>query len=170
MPIRKQGPILRRILAIASNALRHRALQGVLIASLVGVMALTTLPDTAAAKTRGVHVTIDISSQKMYVTVNGKRRHSWAVSTARRGYRTPVGNFRPTRMHRRYYSKRYRGAPMPYSIFFYRGYAIHGTNAIKRLGRPASHGCIRLHPNNARTLFDLVRQTGPRNTRIAIRR
>ena len=59
---------------------------------------------------------------------------------------------------------------MPHSIFFHGGYAIHGTNAIKRLGRPASHGCIRLHPSNARTLFNLVNRNGPRNTRIAIRR
>ena len=117
-----------------------------------------------------VNVSIDISSQKMYVTVNGKRKHSWAVSTARHGYRTPIGNFRPTRMHRRYFSKKYHGSPMPHSIFFYGGYAIHGTNAIKRLGRPASHGCIRLHPKNARQLFALVKSNGPGNTRISIRR
>ncbi|MCT4655341.1 MAG: L,D-transpeptidase [Cohaesibacter sp.] len=117
-----------------------------------------------------VKVKIDISEQKMHVYVNGVKKHKWPISTARRGYRTPIGNFRPTRMHRRYFSKKYRGSPMPHSIFFYGGYAIHGTNAIKRLGRPASHGCIRLHPNNARRLFALVRKQGPRNTRIKIQR
>lgn len=133
-------------------------------------LSVTSASIPAQAKASGVRVTIDISSQKMYVIVNGKRRYAWPVSTARAGYRTPLGNFRPTRMHRRYFSKKYRGSPMPHSIFFYGGYAIHGTNAIKRLGRPASHGCIRLHPTNARTLFNLVRKKGPRNTRIAIRR
>ena len=142
-----------------------------LLAAIVTIALLvTSLPIPAQAKTSGVRVTIDISSQKMYVTVNGKRRYSWPVSTARAGYRTPLGHFRPTRMHRRYFSKKYRGSPMPHSIFFYGGYAIHGTNAVKRLGRPASHGCIRLHPSNAKTLFNLVRKKGPRNTRIAIRR
>ena len=117
-----------------------------------------------------VRVKIDISSQKMHVTVNGKRKHTWAVSTARRGYRTPLGNFRPTRMHKRYFSKKYRGSPMPHSIFFYGGYAIHGTTSIKKLGRPASHGCIRLHPKNARQLFALVRNNGPKSTKISIQR
>lgn len=111
---------------------------------------------------------IDISSQKMKVYVNGKAKYSWPVSTARRGYRTPIGSFRPTRMHRKYYSRKYNNSPMPNSIFFRGGYAIHGTGAIKSLGRPASHGCIRLHPANARALFNLVRAHGPRNTSIRI--
>ena len=131
------------------------------------IIALLTTDVAHAGK---VKVKIDISSQKMYVTVNGARRHTWPVSTARRGYRTPIGHFRPTRMHARYFSKKYRGAPMPHSIFFYGGYAIHGTNHIKRLGQPASHGCIRLHPSNARKLFALVRSNGPKNTRISIQR
>ncbi|WP_114009025.1 L,D-transpeptidase [Cohaesibacter intestini] len=170
MTDRNQKSLYHCVLSIADQTVRHGALKWTMMACLALALALTFQPRSAEAKSRGVHVTIDISSQKMFVTVNGKRRHTWTVSTARRGYRTPIGKFRPTRMHRRYYSKRYRGAPMPHSIFFYRGYAIHGTNAIKRLGRPASHGCIRLHPDNARTLFDLVRRNGPRNTRIAIRR
>lgn len=111
---------------------------------------------------------IDISSQKMRVYVNGKAKYSWPVSTARRGYRTPIGSFRPTRMYRKYYSRKYNNSPMPNSIFFRGGYAIHGTGAIKNLGRPASHGCIRLHPANARALFNLVRSHGPRNTSIRI--
>ena len=57
---------------------------------------------------------------------------------------------------------------MPHSIFFYRGFAIHGSYEISRLGGPASHGCIRLHPDNAAVLFDLVRQEGMRNTTIVV--
>jgi lipoprotein-anchoring transpeptidase ErfK/SrfK len=128
---------------------------------------LLLVPQAAFA---GVVAKIDLSQQKMRVYVNGAQRYSWAVSTARSGYRTPTGSFRPTRMHRTYYSKKYHGSPMPFSIFFYGGYAIHGTNAISSLGRPASHGCIRLHPSNASALFSLVQQHGPRNTQIVITR
>ncbi|MEM7302242.1 MAG: L,D-transpeptidase [Pseudomonadota bacterium] len=116
-----------------------------------------------------VEARIDISSQRMNVYERGRLRYSWKISTARRGYRTPVGNFRPTRMHKMWHSRKYNMSPMPHSIFFYGGYAIHGTNAIKRLGRPASHGCIRLHPANARKLYSMVRRNGARNARIRIR-
>ena len=71
-------------------------------------------------------------------------------------------------MARSWFSTRYYGSPMPYSIFFHKGYAIHGTNYISRLGGPASHGCVRLHPGNARTLFMLVQRYGMGNTTIAI--
>ena len=123
-----------------------------------------------AVASAGVVAKIDLSQQKMQVYVNGARKYSWSVSTARSGYRTPTGSFRPTRMYVSYFSKKYHGSPMPHSIFFYGGYAIHGTNAISSLGRPASHGCIRLHPSNASALYSLVRQHGPRNTQIVISR
>ena len=113
---------------------------------------------------------ISLSNQTMQVYVNGLRRYSWPVSTARSGYRTPTGNYRPTRMHRTYFSKKYHGSPMPYSIFFHGGYAIHGTNYVKSLGRPASHGCVRLHPSNAAALFSLVKRHGAGNTQIVITR
>jgi lipoprotein-anchoring transpeptidase ErfK/SrfK len=104
----------------------------------------------------------------MTVYEDGIPAYSWAVSTARRGYRTPVGTYRPTRLHKMWYSKKYENAPMPHSIFFRGGYAIHGTYYVKSLGRPASHGCIRLHPDNARTLYDLVRAYGSGSTQIVV--
>lgn len=113
---------------------------------------------------------IDLSSQRMSVSVDGWTRYNWAVSTARRGYRTPVGSFRPQRMYRSYYSKKYYNSPMPHSIFFRGGYAIHGTNYMSQLGRPASHGCVRLAPGNAATLYSLVKEYGAGNTRIVISR
>lgn len=151
-------------------ATRKAGLAKKLLLLLPGILLATSFFTINIAQAGRVQVKIDISSQKMYVSVNGIRHHSWAVSTARRGYRTPIGSFKPTRMHRRYFSKKYYNSPMPHSIFFYGGYAIHGTNAVKRLGRPASHGCIRLHPNNARKLFALVKANGPRNTHIRIQR
>ncbi len=124
------------------------------------------LPPALAAS---VVATIDLSAQRMYVSVGGKRAYTWPVSTGRKGYRTPVGSYRPTRMHRSYYSRKYDNAPMPHSIFFRGGYAIHGTTQTRSLGRPASHGCVRLHPDHARRLFALVSKYGRGNTRIRVR-
>ncbi len=136
-------------------------------AAAIAVMLSLPLAGTADAK---VVAHIDISSQRMQVTVNGRHYASWKVSTARRGYRTPIGTWRPKWLARMHYSRKYDMSPMPHSIFFLGGYAIHGTDQIKRLGRPASHGCIRLHPANARKLFSLVRRHGMKNTRIRITR
>jgi lipoprotein-anchoring transpeptidase ErfK/SrfK len=111
---------------------------------------------------------IDISSQRMTVSQHGRVLYSWPVSTARGGYVTPRGSYRPTRLHRMWYSRKYDMSPMPYSVFFRGGYAIHGTNYVKRLGSPASHGCVRLHTSNAATFYSMVKQVGPGNTRIYV--
>lgn len=114
-----------------------------------------------------VYITIDKSSQTMYVQ-SPQGEFIWPVSTARKGYSTPVGNFKPYRLTKMHYSKKYDNAPMPHSIFFLGGYAIHATYAIGRLGTPASHGCIRLAPQNARWLYSIVRESGMENTHIRI--
>jgi hypothetical protein len=101
-------------------------------------------------------VRVDKSSQTMRVIVDGEHRYTWAVSTGRAGYNTPNGSYRPQRLERNWRSRKYGMAPMPHSIFFRGGYAIHGTNMVGRLGRVDSHGCIRLAPGNARTLFEMV--------------
>ena len=113
-------------------------------------------------------VHIDKFSQRMTVSVDGRPAYVWPVSTGRGGFGTPTGRFRPQWLARRWFSTRYYGSPMPHSIFFHKGYAIHGTNYISRLGGPASHGCVRLHPGNAATLFTLVRRDGMANTTIVI--
>jgi lipoprotein-anchoring transpeptidase ErfK/SrfK len=123
------------------------------------------LPEAAFA---GLVAQIDLSSQRMYVFVNGKPAFTWKVSTARPGYRTPTGTYKPTNLVRYHRATIYDGSPMPYSIFFYKGYAIHGSYETKHLGRPASHGCIRLHPSNAARLYSLVKRYGPGNTTIRI--
>jgi hypothetical protein len=116
----------------------------------------------------GVVVQIDKSSQRMAVSIDGMSRYNWPVSTGRNGYGTPSGVFHPQLMARRWFSRKYYNSPMPHSIFFYYGFAIHGTNDISRLGGPASHGCVRLHPSHAAALFALVQRNGPGNTRIEI--
>lgn len=115
-------------------------------------------------------ITINKVSQKMTMTLDGKAKYKWPVSTGVTGYDTPSGTFSPFRMEKEYYSKEWDNAPMPHSIFFTsRGHAVHGSYHVKSLGRRASHGCVRLHPDNAAKLFALVQQTGMSNTSVIVR-
>ncbi len=131
---------------------------------------LYLIPISTLAHTDFVDVRIDLSKQKMDVIVVGYHEYTWDVSTARRGYKTPTGDFRVNWMTPMHYSEQYDMSPMPHSIFFNEGIAIHGTEETKRLGRPASHGCIRLHPDNARTLYQLVKIYGIGNTKISVKK
>ena len=133
------------------------------IAAAIVVSGLAVTPARA-----DVVVQIDKSLQRMAVSVDGMMRYNWPVSTGRSGYGTPSGVFQPQSMARRWFSRKYYNSPMPHAIFFYYGFAIHGTNELSRLGGPASHGCVRLHPSHAAALFALVERNGPRNTRIEI--
>lgn len=125
---------------------------------------LTLLNSPASRKgpipTPKVVAKIDISEQRMQVFVDGEQRYIWKVSTGRRGYYTPRGTYSPYRMHKMWRSRKYNNAPMPYAVFFHKGWAVHGTNAIRRLGRPASHGCVRLHPKNAKAFYHLIKKAG----------
>jgi len=128
--------------------------------------ATVALSGTATAS---VLVTVNKATQRMTVSVDGETRYSWPVSTGMKGYATPAGSFRPFRLEEEHYSKEWDDAPMPHSIFFTpAGHAIHGSNAIRRLGSPASHGCIRISPANAAKLFALVRAEGLSNTKVVV--
>ncbi|MFN4272709.1 MAG: L,D-transpeptidase [Aliihoeflea sp.] len=113
---------------------------------------------------------VSLSNQTMTVIHRGRVIHNWKVSTARRGKVTPVGSWSAKWLSRNHRSSRYNNAPMPYSIFYNGHYAVHGTDQISRLGSPASAGCIRLHPDNARKLFTLAQQVGLSNMRVVVRR
>jgi lipoprotein-anchoring transpeptidase ErfK/SrfK len=139
--------------------------RNILAAAMLGLVLFAFAPAVAEA---AVVARINLSSQRMDVFVNGQPRYSWPVSTARRGYRTPTGSYRPTALVRYHRSSIYEGSPMPHSIFFLRGYAIHGSYETKALGRPASHGCVRLHPSNAAALYSLVQRYGTSRTTIRI--
>ena len=139
---------------------RMISLMVVLIAALAG-----------ATKAMGAEVLISVNktTQRMTVMVDGAERYSWPVSTGLADYATPTGAFTPSRLAKDHYSKEWDDAPMPHSIFFTdSGHAIHGSQAIRRLGTPASHGCVRLAPENARILFSLVMAEGLGNTRIEV--
>jgi len=113
-------------------------------------------------------VSVNLSTQRMTVSEKGKVIHTWPISSGREGYRTPTGSYRPQWMSRMHYSKKYDNAPMPHSVFYHGGYAIHATYATGSLGRPASHGCIRLSPANAKTFYQLVEKHGKERTRISV--
>lgn len=113
---------------------------------------------------------INISQQTMTVSQDGVVTHRWKVSTARKGYVTPVGSYSAKWASRHHRSRKYDNAPMPYAIFFKGGYAVHATFDLKRLGQPASHGCIRLHPDNAAQFFAMANRNGLKNTQIVITR
>lgn len=130
-------------------------------------LALVSLAPAASADVR-VH--IDRGSQTMRVYVNGSLHDEWPVSTGRRGYATPGGTFRAQRLAKRWYSSKYNNTPMHNAIFFHGGYAIHATSYVSQLGRPASHGCVRLHPSHAAELYGLVEAYGRGRTRITITR
>ena len=142
----------------------------IVIKALVLAITFLTMMNSFASADARLVARVSLSRQTMTVSVDGRVVERWKVSTARPGYRTPVGSYRPTRLHRMWYSRRYENAPMPYSIFFRGGYAIHGTGAVRRLGTPASHGCVRLHPSNAAALYAMVQRAGARNTAIVITR
>ncbi len=137
------------------------------LTSLVSGFALATILSCPARAE--VLIAVDKDAQRMTVTVDGQTRYDWPVSTGVDGYDTPSGAHRPFRMERTHFSREFDDAPMPNAIFFTgQGHAIHGTNHTRRLGSAASHGCVRLAPKNAATLFGLVKAEGMGKTRVVI--
>ncbi|MCB1391118.1 MAG: L,D-transpeptidase [Rhodobacteraceae bacterium] len=129
-------------------------------------VALCLAPFTASAE--AIVARVSVSEQTLYLYVDGMLRYEWPVSTAGNGYITPRGEWQPTWLSRWHRSRQYNNAPMPFAIFYHEGYAIHATDATWALGRPASHGCVRLHPDNASLLFAMVEEQGRENMRVVV--
>ena len=146
--------------------MRTTKLINVAAATLTGILLFAGA--NAAHAANQLVARVSLSTQRMEVIVDGQKAFEWKVSTGRKGYRTPTGSYKPTRMHTMWRSRKYDNAPMPHSVFFNGGYAVHATDAVKRLGTPASHGCVRLHPDNASDFYKLVQTYGAGNTRILI--
>lgn len=127
------------------------------------------IPKAVEPPASKILIVVDKPMQEMKVFVDKVERYSWAVSTGLRAYDTPSGTYTARSMNEIWYSKQWDDAPMPHAIFFTKkGHAIHGTEETKKLGKPASHGCVRLAPENARTLFALVKETGLENTEVVL--
>lgn len=139
----------------------HRLFAPIVAALLAVLAAQTALADRVVAR-------VSLSGQVMHVYHHGQLLYEWPVSTARAGKITPTGSWRPQFLSRNHRSSRYDNAPMPYAVFYSGHYAIHGTDQISRLGRPASAGCVRLHPDNARIFFDMVRTEGMEHARVIV--
>jgi hypothetical protein len=130
---------------------------GTLFARLLALAVLIAAPSYASAH---VEINIDLRSQTMTVHSGSGQTFVWPMSSGKAGHATPNGVFRPRALYAMVHSAKYGNAPMPHSIFFYGQYAIHGTTAVGNLGRPASHGCVRISPANAATLFAMVQRQG----------
>lgn len=145
----------------------HNHVSNFFLMFLVLLVSLSLQPvNTALAE---VMVKVDISKQQMRVYVNGKRKYVWRVSTGKKGWRTPTGNFQPYKMYKNYYEKRW-DSNLPYLVMIHaaRGIGIHGTNQSSKLGRPASHGCIRLSVGNAAKFYRLVQRYGLSKSQVTI--
>ncbi len=123
----------------------------------------------ATATLAEVTIWIDISDQTLKIGQDGVGLYQWPVSTGRPGFPTPTGVFTPQWLDADHRSAKYNNAPMPWSIFYYGGVAIHGTDQIAQLGTPASAGCVRLHPEHAKVLYDMVMAEGLAQTRVIVR-
>lgn len=152
---------------ISAYAFRNMGFSKHLTLSRVVLALVTFILLCSAVRSEEVVVTVDKTVQRLTVEVDGVNRYQWPISTARRGYQTPNGSYRPEWLARKWFSREYDWSPMPYSIFFTGGYAIHGSYEISHLGSQASHGCIRLHPENAAVLFALVK-ANMNSTRIVV--
>lgn len=134
----------------------------------IGIMAVGALLCLSAPAQAELLVTVSKSQQRLAVVIDGTEVARWPVSTGVRGHDTPNGTFRPHDIERHWYSRQYSLTPMPWAVFFHRGYAVHGTMEAHNLGHAASHGCVRLRPDNASILYSLVRRQGLQNTRVVV--
>lgn len=131
----------------------------------------TTVANSEVTEAQAARIVarVSISRQEIEIYHEGRKIYQWPVSTARQGKITPVGTWNGAQwLSKNHRSSLYNGAPMPYAIFFNGNYAIHGTDQVKKLGRPASAGCVRLHPDNARILFNMVKAEGKPNLRVEV--
>ena len=129
-------------------------------------------PDSDPGPKKGgsaVLININKAKQEMTVFLDGIEKYHWPVSTGRGGYSTPSGTYTATSMNEIWYSKQWDNSPMPHSIFFMKdGHAVHGSYEVKNLGKPVSHGCVRISPENATTLYALVEENGLENTQVVL--
>lgn len=126
------------------------------------------LAQAGGAAAERVEVRVSISRQVMEVFHEGRRLFEWPVSTGKTGMGTPQGIWKPWILSKNHRSRKYNNAPMPFAIFYDGGFAIHGTDQERKLGRPASHGCVRLSKTHAKILFNMVKAEGMENMRVNI--
>ena len=119
------------------------------------------------------YIDVNLSTQRAKLYHRGSLVGKYKISSGKKGSSTKTWDGNPnSRVYNAYTSTKwpegdYNGlGNMPYAMFYYRGFAIHGTTRgnFKRLGRRASHGCVRMHPDHAKKLNRLRRKYGRTKT------
>jgi lipoprotein-anchoring transpeptidase ErfK/SrfK len=125
---------------------------------------------SALAQLAEVRIKVDLSAQRLTMDVDGSSQVFKISSGLAPEHATPGSGrcFRPDFMESMHYSSLYNKAPMPNSVFFNGNIAMHGTEAVKLLGQPASHGCVRLSKADSRIIFEAVLAHGRANTSVCV--
>jgi LysM repeat protein len=111
-----------------------------------------------SAPTSGRWIDIDLSAQRLTAYQGSTPVRSTLVSTGLARTPTPTGQFR---VYVKYASTTMSGPGyylpnVPYTMYFYRGYGIHGTYWHSNFGHPMSHGCINMPTSEAQWLYNWV--------------
>jgi len=115
----------------------------------------TTAGSSGGSASGAKWIEVDLSSQRTYAHQGNSIVRTMVVSTGIARYPTPTGSFR---IYSKYPSVTMSGpgyylTGVPHTMFFYRGYALHGTYWHRNFGHPMSHGCINLTKADAAWLY-----------------
>ena len=101
-------------------------------------------------------IEVDLSEQMLFAYESSKLINSFPVSTGTKAYPTTTGTYK---IYAKYLHYNMRGPGyylpnVPYSMFFYKGYSLHGTYWHHNFGTPMSHGCVNLETGAAAWLYE----------------
>lgn len=159
---------VRKTLINLSHCINHVILGAFmkLFKILALILSLGLFPSLANAER--LVAKVSLKKQTMTIMLDEEMIYKWSVSTGKKDFETPPGFYNAQRKYTMWHSRTYDNAPMPFAVFFYNGYAVHGTNALKMLGKPASHGCVRVTTPNAKIFYELVDEVGLGETLVEI--
>lgn len=114
------------------------------------------LPPPSPAPTGGRWIDVDLSAQRVTAYQGSTPVRSTLASTGLPATPTPTGQYR---IYVKYVSTLMTGPGyylpnVPYTMYFYRGYGLHGTYWHSNFGHPMSHGCVNLPTPEAQWLFN----------------
>lgn len=140
------------------NGAMMRIILGIIFSLLIFIS--PTYAQDSLSKDPRLYAKVSLSKQTIQISIDGEMIYNWKVSTGKKDFETPIGKWKAFRQHELWLSRTYDNAPMPFAVFYFEGYAVHGTTAVKMLGKPASHGCVRVSTPNAKIFYDLVAEVG----------
>ena len=150
-PERDAGFKYFRLHEFFSNLPRNVGEAAIFINNLVQSAVLTPVPVEK-------EIIISLENQKLYKLENGRIIESFPVSSGVNGHRTPTGKFKVHSKTPHAWSNKYECSMLNWMAFtndgLYGLHALKGTKYLNKLGRRASHGCVRLSPDAAITLYE----------------